>query len=81
MAEQQQRGWIITTSSERAIKDIASDLKKAGFSVGHVLEEVGSITGAAAADTVTKLRSIPGVVDVSPDAPIDIGPPDSDKTW
>ncbi len=75
------RGWIITTSSERAIKDIASDLKKAGFSVGHVLEEIGSITGAAAEDTVTKLRSIPGVVDVSPDRSINIGPPDSNKTW
>jgi hypothetical protein len=76
-----QRGWIVTTSSERAIKDIASDLKKAGFSVGHVLEEIGSITGAAAEDTVTKLRSIPGVVDVSPDRSISIGPPDSGDTW
>ena len=76
-----QKGWIVTTSSDRPIKDIESDLKKAGFSVGHVLAEIGSITGAAADDTVTKLRSIPGVVDVSPDAPIDIGPPDSDKTW
>ena len=76
-----QKGWIVTTSSDRAIKDIASDLKDAGFSVGHVLEEIGSITGAAADDTITKLRSIPGVVDVSPDRPIDIGPPDSGDTW
>lgn len=75
------KGWIITTSSDRPIKDIASDLKKAGFSVGHVLEEVGSITGAAAEDTVTTLRAIPGVVDVSPDRPIEIGPPDSGDTW
>jgi hypothetical protein len=75
------KGWIVTTSSDRPIKDIESDLKKAGFSVGHVLAEIGSITGAAADDTVTKLRSIPGVVDVSPDSPIDIGPPDSGETW
>ena len=75
------KGWIVTTSSDRAIKDIASDLRKAGFSVGHVLEEIGSITGAAAADTITRLRSIPGVVDVSPDRPVDIGPPDSGDTW
>ena len=79
MAEQ--KGWIITTSSDRPIKDIESDLRNAGFSVGHVLAEIGSITGAAADETVTKLRSIPGVVDVSPDAPIDIGPPDSGETW
>ena len=77
----QNRGWIVTTSSDRSIKDIASDLKKAGFSVGHVLEEIGSITGAAAEETVTKLRSIPGVVDVSPDRSISIGPPDSGETW
>jgi hypothetical protein len=75
------KGWIITTSSDRKIADIASDLKKAGFAVDHVLEEVGSITGNAAEETVTKLRSIPGVVDVSPDTPIDIGPPDSGNTW
>jgi len=79
MAEE--KGWIVTTSSERAIKDIASDLRNAGFSVGRVLEEVGSITGAAADETITRLRAIPGVVDVSPDRPIDIGPPDSGDTW
>jgi hypothetical protein len=75
------KSWIVTTSSDRSIKDIASDLKEAGFSVGHVLEEVGSITGAAADETITKLRAIRGVVDVSPDRPIDIGPPDSGDTW
>ena len=75
------RGWIVTTSSDRSIKDIARDLKKAGFTVGRVLEEVGSITGAAADETITKLRSIPGVVDVSPDRSISIGPPDSGETW
>jgi hypothetical protein len=75
------KGWIVTTSSERSIREIASDLEEAGFSVGYVLEEVGTITGAAADDTITKLRSIPGVVDVSPDRPITIGPPDSGDTW
>ena len=75
------KGWVVTTSADRPINDIANDLKQAGFTVGSVLEEIGSITGAAAAETVNKLRSIPGVVDVSPDAPIDIGPPDSPVTW
>jgi hypothetical protein len=75
------KNWIVTTSSDRPIVDITKDLKDAGFAVGQVLEEAGSITGAAADDTVTKVRSIAGVVDVSPDTPIDIGPPDSPKTW
>jgi len=77
----EQQGWIITTSADRSIRDIATDLKKAGFNVGHVLEEVGSITGAAAEETIARLRKIKGVVDVSPDRPIDIGPPGSDHTW
>ena len=75
------RGWIITTSPERPIKDIAADLAKAGFSVEDVLEAVGSITGAAGDETVRNLRSIAGVVDVSPDTPISIGPPDSGDVW
>ena len=79
MAEQ--KGWIVRTSSVRAIRDIAADLKNAGFSVVHVLEEIGSITGAAADDTITRLRSIPGVVDVSPDRPVEIGLPDPGDTW
>jgi hypothetical protein len=73
--------WIVTTSSGRPISDIKKDLSDAGFSVDQVLEEAGSITGTAPEDAVKKVRSINGVVDVSPDTPIDIGPPDSPDTW
>jgi hypothetical protein len=75
------KSWIVTTSSERPIGEITSDLEEAGFSVGQVLEEINSITGAAADTAVAKLRSIKGVVDVAPDTPIDIGPPGSSETW
>ena len=73
--------WIVTTSSDRPMTEITKDLKEAGFSIGTVLEEIGSITGEAGDETASKLRSIAGVVDVSPDVPIDIGPPGSPKTW
>ena len=76
MAEK--RGWVVTTSQERTMDDVAKDLRKAGFTVEQVLEEIGSITGGAGEDIAEKVRSIPGVLDVSPDAPVDIGPPDSD---
>jgi hypothetical protein len=75
------KSWIVTTSADRPIGEITSDLKEAGFSVGHVLEEINSITGAAAETSVAKLRSIKGVVDVSPDLPVDIGPPGAPETW
>ncbi|HET9765350.1 MAG TPA: hypothetical protein VFS60_00805 [Thermoanaerobaculia bacterium] len=76
MAEK--KGWVVTTSQDRTIGDVAKDLKKAGFTVEQVLEEIGSITGGAGEDVAQKVRSIPGVLDVSPDTPVDIGPPDSD---
>jgi hypothetical protein len=77
----QSKSWIVTTSSSRPIAEIADELKGLGFSIGQVLEEVGSITGQAGDDAITRAKSIAGVVDVSPDAPIDIGPPDSPDTW
>ena len=83
MAKKKQAGktWIVTTSSDRPLKDIARDLTEAGFSVETVNDEIQSITGAAEDQSVAKLRRISGVVDVSPDAPVDIGPPDSPETW
>ena len=75
------KNWVVTASADRPIKDIAKDLEDAGFSVGNVNDEIRSITGAAGDKSVEKLRKISGVIDVSPDTPIDIGPPDSPKTW
>ena len=69
--------WIITTSSERPARDIASDLHKAGLSDGKVLEEIGTITGLADDKVVEKLRKVTGVKDVSPDLEIKIPPPES----
>jgi hypothetical protein len=77
----EKKDWIVTTSSDRPLNEIAKDLRAAGFSVGKVLKEIGSITGAAGEETAKKIRSIAGVVDVSPDFPVDIGPPDSPHTW
>jgi hypothetical protein len=75
------KSWIVTTSSNRPIRDVAKDLEKAGFDVGNVNDEIQSISGAAADEVARKLRSVDGVLDVSPDAPVDIGPPDADDTW
>jgi hypothetical protein len=73
--------WIVTTSADRPMKAIVKDLEAAGFSIGRINDVIGSISGAASDDAVGKMKTVPGVVDVSPDAPIDIGPPDSKKTW
>jgi hypothetical protein len=73
--------WVITTSGNRSIHEIAKDLAKAGLTSGQVLEEIGSITGSAGDKTVAKLRKVRGVVDVSPVPRAGVGPPDSSDTW
>ena len=78
---QKAQGWIVTTSGDRPAKDVAKDLKAAGFSVGQILEEIGCITGEADDRTVEKARAIRGVADVSREGEIDIGPPDAPVTW
>jgi hypothetical protein len=75
------KGWIVTISGDRPIEEVEKDLAKAGFSVGQVLKEVGSITGVGDDNLESKLRAIRGVADVTPDTPIDIGPPGSPNTW
>jgi hypothetical protein len=77
----ERKGWIVTTSGDRPLGDVAKDLTRTGFAVGQMLDEIGAITGSASADVVERLRSIPGVADVSPDETIDIGPPDAPVTW
>jgi hypothetical protein len=75
------KAWIVTTSSTRPIEDVVKELTANGFRVKDVLAEIGSITGAASPDDADRARSIDGVLDISPDAPVDIGPPDSPETW
>jgi hypothetical protein len=77
----QTRSWIVTTSPDRPIQEIAKDLRDAGFTIGAVNDEIQSITGSAGEDTAGKARSVKGVVDVVPDEPIDIGPPGSPDSW
>lgn len=69
---------IVTMSGERKLSDVVRDLRAAGLDVDQVLEATGIVTGTADSGTHAKLRRIRGVSDVSPDHPVDIGPPDSE---
>ena len=75
------RSWVVTTSGDRPVKEVARDLETKGFSVEQVLDEIGAITGAADDDVAATARTIEGVADVSPDGAIDIGPPGAPTTW
>jgi hypothetical protein len=75
------KNWVVTTSGDRAIEDIEKRLAESGFAVDEVFGEIGSIIGSASDDVVERVRGLPGIADVSPQAPIDIGPPDAPVTW
>jgi hypothetical protein len=77
MPQAKKQSLVITTSGNRSVKDVARDLKDAGFDVEEVLESINVVTGKGTADSKDKLRSIQDVVDVSEDQPVDIGPPGS----
>lgn len=74
MPQEKKESLVITTSGKRSIHDVARDLKDAGFEVDQVLDSINVVTGKGDAG---KLRSVPDVVDVSGDNPVDIGPPDA----
>jgi hypothetical protein len=76
-----QGSWIVTTSGNRAIADIAKDLKAAGVAVEQTLHQIGVLTVKADKEAIGKARAVRGVSDVSPDHPVNIGPPNSRDTW
>lgn len=75
MAKDAKRRLVITLSGDRPIHEVAADLRAAGLDVDHVLEAIGSVTGSSHPKNVGRLRRVRGVADVSPDHPVDIGPP------
>ena len=75
------KDWVVTTSGDRPLEEIAKELKKSGFKVSQVLHEIGLITGEGGDDVATKLRKVKGVADVSANVSADVGPPDSKNTW
>ena len=77
MANKAKQPLVITISGDRPIHEVADDLRAAGLDVDQVLEAIGSVTGSAHSKNVARLRKIRGVADVSPDHPVDIGPPDA----
>lgn len=75
------KSWIVTMSGDRPVEDVARDVVRSGLVVSGILDAVGVITGSASDKVAANLRKIRGVADVSPDVPMDLGPPDSGRTW
>ena len=67
--------WIITVTGERPVAEVVASLRKAGLVDAAVLGEIGVITGQCTKAHAAAMRKVAGVADVSPDTPVDIGPP------
>ena len=78
MPQAKKQSLVITTSGKRPLKEITRDLEAAGFEVEQVLDAINVITGKGPAGIEGTLRKIKGVVDVSEDFPVSIGPPGAD---
>ena len=76
-----EKRWVVTTSGDQSLSDIQKNLVDSGFNVDQVLPDIGLILGVAGDDVVQKVRTVNGVIDVSPEEPVDLGPPDSPVTW
>ena len=73
--------WIVTASGDRPLPTVVEDLTRAGLTVDQVLDAIGVVTGSADEAAAAAMRAVPGVADVSPDQPVDVGPPDAPTTW
>ena len=81
MAKATKQSLIVTVSKDHNINNGARDLKAAGLEVEEKLDAVGIVTGKAHAKSVGRLRKVRGVIDVSPDHEVDVGPPGAPITW
>ena len=78
MPQAKKQSLVITASGTRPLKEVARDLKDAGFEVEQVLDAINVITGKGPAGIEDTLRTTKGVADVSEDFPVSIGPPGAD---
>jgi hypothetical protein len=73
--------WVVTSSGERPLEELKDELLGLGFHIDHVMDQIGVIAGRGDEAVAGKIRRVRGVAEVAPDHDVDIGPPDSDKTW
>jgi hypothetical protein len=82
MAKAAKQSVIVTVSKEHNINNVVRDLKAAGLEVeGAPLEAIGVVAGRAGPKIIPRLRKVRGVIDVSPDHEVDVGPPGAPITW
>jgi len=73
--------WVVTTSPEHDFGGVARELASRGLTIEQQMDAIGVVVGSGDDSVAESLRGVKGVTDVSPDTPVDIGPPDQTDTW
>lgn len=70
--------WLVSVDLQADVASVARMLSERGFKLKEVHSEISCITGVASEEDIPSLRKITGVLDISPDVPIDVGPGNGD---
>ncbi|XZE43946.1 hypothetical protein SH467x_003528 [Pirellulaceae bacterium SH467] len=70
--------WLVSVDHQVDVASVARALSQRGFQVKEVLAEISCITGVASEKDIPSLRRTTGVLDISPDFPIEISPREED---
>lgn len=73
--------WIVVTTGEHSLEEVAKELKKKGFTVDSTLEAIGQIVGSGTEEMKNEALKLKGVSSIEPSQEFNIGPPGSSLTW
>lgn len=70
--------YVVTLVPGTDADAAAAELRSRGLAIDNVMHEIGIISGAADAASVTSLENTAGVLDVSESGEVHLPPPESD---
>jgi hypothetical protein len=70
--------WVVTVAPGAPLEQVKDGLSGAGFTVVQVLDAIGIVIAHGSEKQAEQARLVGGVIDVSLEVQVDIGPPDAD---
>ena len=75
MSGQSEQHWIVTIDADAAMETVEKELKRLGFAIVRVFDQLGGLEVRGPEKLVDKAKSLPGVTDIAKSGVVDIGPP------
>lgn len=67
--------WIVTIDANTTLEAVEKELKRVGFAIVRVFDQLGGLEVRGPEKLVDKAKSLPGVTDIAKSGIVDIGPP------